>query len=358
MEDITENKVFEQFMNTTPDVMLFLKNVVNEVTGEGVKEINVNNEEKIEGNDEEILLKWNNKVKTLKEQIKKKDSRIEKEKLSLKKLFELCECLKQVINKEEAEVNELKKSANAEIEKIVNKENEILKKELMQRKKLYDEKKKELTQLKIFKNSSPTNVLKKTYSTSSPQILSPILPSTPPEKAHENGISYINQSADHLRQWSNKKKYTVIYDWEFDDGTSNDILVNKVMNKRNLYFICVDYEKNVYGGYVSEEILKTDSWTKDPNAFVFTLARNGKITPKKFGIKKKSVNNAFWIHSNDYYLFQFAYDIVVNKKGNERSYCQQECFDYGGTIKALTEKQGWEESHRFQVKQVVILQME
>ncbi|KAL7714730.1 TLDc domain-containing protein [Entamoeba marina] len=105
----------------------------------------------------------------------------------------------------------------------------------------------------------------------------------------ENIVPSINK----LKEWSDKQKCSVIFDSKLDGDGENNGFMNKVMNKQNLYFISFDNQNNVFGGYADNNINITDGSRTNPNAFTFSLIRNGNLENMKYNIKKEQENCAF-----------------------------------------------------------------
>ncbi|KAL7715599.1 TLDc domain-containing protein [Entamoeba marina] len=108
-----------------------------------------------------------------------------------------------------------------------------------------------------------------------------------------------------LNKWSDKLSYTIIFDSDLN-GNGKGVLEHHVKNKINLYFIVFDNENNVFGGYMNTLINKINSYIPDPDAFIFSLIRNGKIKNMKYDIKEGEKCSAFYLDSNNNYLFRFG----------------------------------------------------
>jgi hypothetical protein len=119
-----------------------------------------------------------------------------------------------------------------------------------------------------------------------------------------------------------------------------------------------DIENNRFGGYISAEITKADSYVTDPNAFIFSLRSNGRLSqPTKFKIKYPG--NAFTlITTHDRYIFAFGggYDIKLDSyKTKEYANSNPSSYDFGENTNALY---GKIYPHRFTPKKWVVYQME
>ncbi|KAL7719445.1 TLDc domain-containing protein [Entamoeba marina] len=160
-----------------------------------------------------------------------------------------------------------------------------------------------------------------------------------------------------LKQWSNKTNFNVIFDSDVDGDGSNNVLNKIVMNKSNLYFITLDENNNVFGGYINVKIIELDEFSgfiSDDNAFIFSLIKDGKVKNTKYSIK--SDDFALYLHRNDLndYLYDFGDDICVNRIGNSKSYCQCGLYDY------YIENPFIGSSHPinfFQTKRIIVIEM-
>ncbi|KAL7721462.1 TLDc domain-containing protein [Entamoeba marina] len=138
-----------------------------------------------------------------------------------------------------------------------------------------------------------------------------------PKVDNDDGIemTLLSSSIESLCKWSGKQHYNTIFDSKID-GDGKGIIEQRVMNKKNLYFISFDNENNVFGGYVSELINKKDEM-------------------EKFGRDSYS-------------------DIFVCKIGSNESYCDYHSFEYNGEQQPLREK--YRPTH-FTIKRVLVLEM-
>ncbi|KAL7717801.1 TLDc domain-containing protein [Entamoeba marina] len=153
-------------------------------------------------------------------------------------------------------------------------------------------------------------------------------------------IQELLPSFGYLKQWSGKQEISVIFDSVVDGDGGNNVLMKKVIDKSNLYFITFDDDNNIFGGYIEEEAFKTNSWITDPNSFIFSLKRNGIVTNNRYNIRNGCENNAFILNSNIGYLYAFGAgnDIHVNKIGDPESYCNQASYGYNGEKHPFTDK--------------------
>ncbi len=77
-----------------------------------------------------------------------------------------------------------------------------------------------------------------------------------------------------------------------------------------------DSQNNRFGGYISSQITGPDTYITDPNAFLYSLNSNGRLSgPTQF--KLKYPNSAFIsITTHDRYIFAFGggFDLKMDKK--------------------------------------------
>ncbi|KAL7715596.1 TLDc domain-containing protein [Entamoeba marina] len=160
-------------------------------------------------------------------------------------------------------------------------------------------------------------------------------------------------SIDKLKEWSGKQKCSVIFDTKID-GYDGGVLKNKVINKKNLYFIHFNNKNNVFGGYVDNIIDKTRSWIKDSNAFLFSLIRNGEMKNIKYNIKRSKEQYAFYLDVSDYLYMFGSYthsDIAIWRNNSSKSYCSPYSCGYNG------ENDRFVDNSKFTTKRILVVQM-
>ncbi|KAL7713832.1 TLDc domain-containing protein [Entamoeba marina] len=162
-----------------------------------------------------------------------------------------------------------------------------------------------------------------------------------------------------LREWSGKNEINTLFNSNIHDCDKKSF-ERYIINKNNLYFIHADNQNNVFGGYLSSKLNKTDEWINDSNSFVFSLIRNGKVNNKKYVIQSEESENAFILWSSDgnedpNFLYSFGNnsDIGVYKINNDNSYCYPMAYSYGDDDEPLV---GINQSH-FSIKQIIVIQM-
>ena len=90
------------------------------------------------------------------------------------------------------------------------------------------------------------------------------------------------------------------------NGFTCEELYSKCENKQNLVFFIRNNLNYVFGGYTSVAWNKYSGCITDPNAFIFSLRRNGDTKNDKFMIKN---NGQFAFYKNIKYL---SYGIDIN----------------------------------------------
>ncbi|KAL7720416.1 TLDc domain-containing protein [Entamoeba marina] len=166
----------------------------------------------------------------------------------------------------------------------------------------------------------------------------------------------LTPSFNKLKEWSGKQNCSVLFDSNID-GYGKGVIEHKVMNKRNLYFISFDNQNNVFGGYVDTIISKTNCFTSDPNAFVFSLIRNGQVKNMNYNIRNQG--HAFWLQSNHDQLYVFggcydsSYDVNVWKIGYKSNYTCKPCdYEYNGEQQPLRDN-----TNNYIIKRILVLEM-
>ncbi|KAL7717853.1 TLDc domain-containing protein [Entamoeba marina] len=149
----------------------------------------------------------------------------------------------------------------------------------------------------------------------------------------ETLIAWFKDSNDKYRDMNDEP--LVMYDSDID-GSSKEDFIRCVKNKKNLIFVSLDNNNNVFGGYVSTLINGTDIWINDTKTCLFRLFRNGKSTIKRYELNVLPHNSSFsfWLFQNGRYndqLYQFGYgDLVISKVNTYSSRCKQHSFNYLG----------------------------
>ncbi|KAL7720408.1 TLDc domain-containing protein [Entamoeba marina] len=221
---------------------------------------------------------------------------------------------------------------------IFNKNEDEFKRQANQRKHKFDEKLQNINQMKYQLDDVRSPILKELYPNDT-------------KIQQDKEIVELIPSFNKLKEWSGKQKCSIIFDSKIDGDGGNNVLMNKVMNKQNLYFISFDNQNNVFGGYVDTIINKTGDWITDPNAFVFSLIRNGKMKNIKYEIKNSQY--AFYSLSNDNQLYGIGggHDIGIWKIGDSNSYCNPHSYEYNGEQHPIVDK------FNFTTKRILVIQM-
>ncbi|KAL7717095.1 hypothetical protein QTN25_005374 [Entamoeba marina] len=352
MQKVIQSNEFIEFKNYL--------NVVIEKISELKKEINEDIKEKynlkkyeqiIEKSDSDILTQYETWYDQLSEFIYKEIDNNDEIKVTLNSIvYKMIDKETIIFNKQEQNTKNEEKEKQIEF----NKENERLekekqdllmkfsmekgelKKESDKRKQKYNEKLKEL------------NNLKHQYDTGNYKLFAII--------SSEENLNFV-PSITKMKKWISKQHFNIIFDFKIN-GDNKGVLSNKLMNKKNLYFISVDNQNNVFGGYVDTIINKVDTFTKEFNDFVFSLIRNKKLNNVKYNIKKGEEGKAFHLNSIFDYLYVFGrnndgYDVVVSKIGHTSQYiCKPVYYEYSGEQNSLLDN-----TNKFSIKQVLVLEM-
>lgn len=165
-------------------------------------------------------------------------------------------------------------------------------------------------------------------------------------------------SIESIENWTHKKIKSIIFDSDEDNWDSGREFSNYIIGKSNLLFMIDDVQNNRFGGYISSQIIKADTYIKDPNAFIFSLRSNKRLPcPTKFGINNP--DDAFIsITTHERYIFAFGggYDIKLDSKKTSYMGNSNPCsYNFGANKNALY---GKTYPDRFTPKRWVVYQME
>ncbi|ELP85676.1 hypothetical protein EIN_409950 [Entamoeba invadens IP1] len=136
-----------------------------------------------------------------------------------------------------------------------------------------------------------------------------------------------------LKVWSDSTDYTILFDSSTSDWTLNsDQFAQRVLNKQNLFFVVIDENNNIFGGYKKSVVKSEDDFLKDKGAYLFTMNVYGTVgIPLKCVLTQSSAKDSFFLGSKrNSILFAFGKgDLVVYKKDvGKRGICLQCSFDY------------------------------
>ena len=93
-------------------------------------------------------------------------------------------------------------------------------------------------------------------------------------------------SIEKIEEWTGKIIKSIVFDSDQDNWESGEEFSRYIIGKSNLLFMIDDMENNRFGGYISSTITEADSYVTDPNAFIFSLRSNRRLSqPTKFKIK-------------------------------------------------------------------------
>lgn len=166
------------------------------------------------------------------------------------------------------------------------------------------------------------------------------------------------ESISYIENWTRKKIISIVFDSDVDNWDSGKEFSQYIVGKSNLLFMIDDDQNNRFGGYISSKITDHDTYINDPDAFIFSLRSNGRLSgPTQFKIKYPG--DAFIsITTHDRYIFAFGggYDIKLDsKKTANYANSNPSSYDFGDHQDALY---GKIYPHRFTPKRWVVYQME
>ncbi|KAL7719715.1 TLDc domain-containing protein [Entamoeba marina] len=142
-----------------------------------------------------------------------------------------------------------------------------------------------------------------------------------------------NLSLDILKSWSGKSSCNIIFDSDII-GNGKITLPSIVMNKSHLYFIHIDGNNNIFGGYIENRIEYYDTYISDENSFMFSLMKEGKVVNRKYNIKTNCSGMAFCLmNSRDcLYIFgaigKFLRCLSIYRIGHNNPYSRACCYDF------------------------------
>ena len=165
------------------------------------------------------------------------------------------------------------------------------------------------------------------------------------------------ESIEYIENWTRKKIISIVFDSDEDNWDSGKEFSQYIIGKSNLLFMIDDDQNNRFGGYISSEITSSDRFINDPNAFIFSLRSNNRLSqPTKFKIKDPE--DAFIsITDHDRYILAFGggYDIKLDSKKTSNYANSNPCsYDFGEHQDALY---GQIYPYRFTPKRWVVYQM-
>ncbi|KAL7720836.1 hypothetical protein QTN25_002052 [Entamoeba marina] len=414
MQTITENQEFEPFFKIVNDLMSVLSQSKSNQNNE--KDNTYKGEEPLCGDRDEIYREFKKRHDNLLSEISIKEGAIEKGKMAIGSLENMTEMLKRITEKEENQCTYLKKKADNLVEQMLTFEESSFENEANQKRNLFRKKTQEIASLKytISKTNSPQTKIQPTkpvFTTSVPQndpatfiipntqqncLFKPISPRSisalaashptlsptlsPPDQfprlspmehftqisptqksktsaqeypKKDTQIYFVGKQIKTFQDWTSYRKCSVLYD-STTNGCEKGVIAKKIFGRSHLIFVHFDHIGNVFGGYVNTKVSKTEDTLTDPNTFLFTLKKNGKINPQKFHIMKKWEDEAICVNRTSNLVYNFGDDLHISQPGSGNSYVGQIHFNYKGIEKALTDVQY---PDKFDVERIVILQM-
>ena len=165
------------------------------------------------------------------------------------------------------------------------------------------------------------------------------------------------ESIQYIENWTRKKIISIVFDSDEDNWDSGKEFSQYIIGKSNLLFMIDDDQNNRFGGYISSEITSSDKFINDPDAFIFSLRSNKRLSqPTQFKIKDPE--DAFIsITNHDRYILAFGggYDIKLDSKKTSNYANSNPCsYDFGDHQDALY---GKIYPNRFTPKRWVVYQM-
>ena len=163
-----------------------------------------------------------------------------------------------------------------------------------------------------------------------------------------------------LEEWTRRRCGNVIFDSNFDDWNVNTCqFTQRVLNKSHIVIVIDDGKKNIFGGYIDTVIknmwcshdlrrnANNESRTVDPNAFVFSMKRDGEEKLRKYQTADSSQSFVLY-DEKGFRLFHFGcvshgrstwnqvFDIDIMRKPHQhRCRCNKATYDYQGEENSL-----------------------
>ena len=154
-----------------------------------------------------------------------------------------------------------------------------------------------------------------------------------------------------------KQVKEIVFNSEIHKWSENNSEFDQKLNgKKNIIVLIEDERKNLFGGYIGNEI-QIWKYMKDESCYLFSLRKNGKYRFKKY---LKNETGYSYIIPNDSSDGLMAFgvnnnrgkDITLYKKDYSSGYCEQECYEYSRQTFTLTGK------CCFNIKRIVIYQLQ
>ena len=111
-----------------------------------------------------------------------------------------------------------------------------------------------------------------------------------------------------IYEWSGNYKLELLYRATRDGDTASNFH-NKCNNQGPTITLFETDKNNIFGGYTSKSWTSQNSYSSDPNCFIFTLKNTFGIKPNKFKIKE--VNNSIYDYYNKGPTFGSGHDIYI-----------------------------------------------
>ncbi|KAL7715509.1 TLDc domain-containing protein [Entamoeba marina] len=176
-------------------------------------------------------------------------------------------------------------------------------------------------------------------------------------------LPFIGNKIEDLKKWCGLQHSSVIFDSAIectkDIKDFNTLINSRVMNKKNLYFIHVDENDNVFGYFMFRKIQEVDVSIVDPDNFIFLLDTKRKVSVPKQWKCGGNVKSGICLRKKNACLYSFGMFgddgfVQIYKPYDKQCWCDHIQYTYYG-IKE-TELTG-NNDEPFLVKRIIIAEM-
>ena len=183
------------------------------------------------------------------------------------------------------------------------------------------------------------------------------------ENQFENVLCEENEIEENIIKLTGSQIKNVLFNSDKNNWSMNNSDFGKNLEgKRNVMIVIKNDQNEIFGGFISKEVHQ-GKFTFDNESCLFSIKKNGKITNKKYPIKKNEYDLKI---SNDDYKILFGFglrefgkigyytDMCIYKKDykKRKCECEQRCYEYFGEQKEL------KKNSRFDVKKIIVYEME
>ena len=168
----------------------------------------------------------------------------------------------------------------------------------------------------------------------------------------EVGNEYIDDNIDMLEEWSGLEVGEVLYDSE-RDGKQSKTFRDKILHHKQMYFIIIDSDGNVFGHYHSTKIDKVNVDYYDRNIFMFTLNSNGRCEVRKFEQNSRVYT---YIYGDEEFIFCGAClgEYYINNFDKKESQINKSIMS---SLKEINENTLTGKCGKFKLKRLVVLKI-